>query len=598
MEVFVGRVVKMVDNNLEERIVENLNAEQRNIVKDCDNNLYVTACPGSGKTRTLTRKIGYLCNHYPNSMKKIIAITYTSRAAEEIQERLQKMGINNSNVWVGTIHQFCLTFIIRPYGFNNLRIAKGFKIIDEYLSAKYIRECAESLEIEYNPFDNFNLKLSSQGEILESDPDKKKIVRAYHIKLKQKREIDFDLILTVALNILEANQTVAEIISKTIRSIYVDEFQDTTEYQYQILSCLSKANVAIKFAFFGDTDQAIYTGLGGVAKSKDELELLMCQTFESKTLVGCYRSTQEIIECYSKYQQQSFSISSLLNDTDKSESIIQYDSSVSKELLPEVISNIILKELSLGIQEEEICIASPNYIILASLVTELKKLLPNANFRSQDIYPIKPDDLSLFYKISFIVFTTRGKKVWLRKKIASEIIEIFRSDYGIEKGDDFLEIDLLDLLNSFSSSKTTGLEYLEDIVSQFIENFGIQDDIKIALQKDFENFISKARERIEKNNLETGIENFKSIYEPKKGINASTIHKIKGEEYHTVIGIGLLKGYIPNWHNVYHDGDKGKREAEKTLYVLMSRAKRNLYLFSETSRKTRKGTNLVPTEFL
>lgn len=598
MEVFVGRVVKMMDNNLEERIVENLNAEQRNIVKDCDNNLYVTACPGSGKTRTLTRKIGYLCNHYPNSMKKIIAITYTSRAAEEIQERLQKMGINNSNVWVGTIHQFCLTFIIRPYGFNNLRIAKGFKIIDEYLSAKYIRECAESLEIEYNPFDNFNLKLSSQGEILESDPDKKKIVRAYHIKLKQKREIDFDLILTVALNILEANQTVAEIISKTIRSIYVDEFQDTTEYQYQILSCLSKANVAIKFAFFGDTDQAIYTGLGGVAKSKDELELLMCQTFESKTLVGCYRSTQEIIECYSKYQQQSFSISSLLNDTDKSESIIQYDSSVSKELLPEVISNIILKELSLGIQEEEICIASPNYFILASLVTELKKLLPNANFRSQDIYPIKPDDLSLFYKISFIVFTTRGKKVWLRKKIASEIIEIFRSDYGIEKGDDFLEIDLLDLLNSFSSSKTTGLEYLEDIVSQFIENFGIQDDIKIALQKDFENFISKARERIEKNNLETGIENFKSIYEPKKGINASTIHKIKGEEYHTVIGIGLLKGYIPNWHNVYHDGDKGKREAEKTLYVLMSRAKRNLYLFSETSRKTRKGTNLVPTEFL
>ena len=598
MEVFVGRVVKMMDNNLEERIVENLNAEQRNIVKDCDNNLYVTACPGSGKTRTLTRKIGYLCNHYPNSMKKIIAITYTSRAAEEIQERLQKMGINNSNVWVGTIHQFCLTFIIRPYGFNNLRIAKGFKIIDEYLSAKYIRECAESLEIEYNPFDNFNLKLSSQGEILESDPDKKKIVRAYHIKLKQKREIDFDLILTVALNILEANQTVAEIISKTIRSIYVDEFQDTTEYQYQILSCLSKANVAIKFAFFGDTDQAIYTGLGGVAKSKDELELLMCQTFESKTLVGCYRSTQEIIECYSKYQQQSFSISSLLNDTDKSESIIQYDSSVSKELLPEVISNIILKELSLGIQEEEICIASPNYFILASLVTELKKLLPNANFRSQDIYPIKPDDLSLFYKISFIVFTTRGKKIWLRKKIASEIIEIFRSDYGIEKVDDFLEIDLLDLLNSFSSSKTTGLEYLEDIVSQFIENFGIQDDIKIALQKDFENFISKARERIEKNNLETGIENFKSIYEPKKGINASTIHKIKGEEYHTVIGIGLLKGYIPNWHNVYHDGDKGKREAEKTLYVLMSRAKRNLYLFSETSRKTRKGTNLVPTEFL
>lgn len=586
-----------MDNNFQKKILANLNIEQQSIVTDCDNNLYVTACPGSGKTRTLTRKIGYLCSLYPDSMKKIIAITYTGRAADEIQERLEKMGINSPSVWVGTIHQFCLTFIIKPYGFKSPRLAKGFKIIDEYLSAKYFKSSAEDLGIKYSSYDNINLKLTPKGEIIENDTNMRKIVRAYHLKLKQNKEIDFDLILTLALNILENNPVASEIISKTIRSIYVDEFQDTTEYQYQILSCLSRANSTIKFAFLGDTDQAIYTGLGGVAKSKNELELLMEQTFESKTLRGCYRSTQEIIDCYSKYQQQTFPILSQLED-EIAEGTIQYYNSISKELLPEAISSIIVSELSSGIQEKEICIASPNYIILAPLVKELKKLLPSVNFRSQDIYPIKPDDLNVFYKISFIAFTEIGKRVWIRKKIASEILEIFRSDYGVIKDNNFLETDLLDLLNSFSSSKMTGLEYLEDIVAQLIENFGIQDDTKRVLYNDLNNFISKAQERIKNNNLETSVENYKNIYETKKGINASTIHKIKGEEYHTVIGIGLLKGYIPNWYNVFRDKDKGKREAEKTLYVLMSRAKRNLYLFSETGRKTWKGKHLVPTEFL
>ncbi|USI64664.1 ATP-dependent helicase [Lactococcus petauri] len=577
--------------------MSDLNSEQLSIVVDHSTNLYVTACPGSGKTRTLTRKIAYMSSLYPDSTKKIIAITYTSRAANEIQERLELMGISSTNIWVGTIHQFCLTFVIRPFGLNSSRISGGFKIIDDYTSAKYIKECAEGLDINYEPYAQFDLKLTPEGEMVEGDTEKRKIIKEYHVKLRQNKEIDFDLILTLALQILKYNPTVGEIISKTIRSIYVDEFQDTTEYQYQILGYLSRANSTIKFAFLGDTDQAIYTGLGGVAKSKVELELLMNQTFKSKTLMGCYRSTQAIIDCYSKYQQQFFPITSELK-AEMIEGTIQYYDFISKELLATKISKIIINELDSGIQEEDICIASPNYFILAPLVKELKQLLPYVNFRSQDIYPIKPDDLNLFYKISFIIFTDKGQKVWLRKKVASEILEILSSDYGIIKGNDFLETDLLDLLNSLSSLKGTGLEYLEDVVVQFVDRFEIEDAIKTILYKDFKNFISKAQERIQKNKLEPSIENFKSVYESNKGINASTIHKIKGEEYHTVIGIGLLKGYIPNWNNVINDSDHGEKEAKKILYVLMSRAKKNLFLFSERGRKTQSGYELLPTEFL
>ncbi|MCZ8491047.1 UvrD-helicase domain-containing protein [Lactococcus lactis] len=587
----------MKDKKLAEKIISSLNPEQQSIVLDFENNLYVTACPGSGKTRTLTWKIAYLCSLYPDSLKKIIAITYTSRAAHEIQERLEAMGINNPNVWVGTIHQFCLTFIIRPFGFNCPRISKGFKIIDDYLSRRYLKACAEDLKIKFNYYDKINLRLTEEGQIIEFDPEKRKIVEEYHFRLKKNNEIDFDLILTLALQILKEKPNVTKIISRTIRAIYVDEFQDTSEFQYQILGYLSRANCSIKFGFLGDTDQAIYTGLGGVAKSKIELEVLMKQSFESKTLGGCYRSTQEIIEYYSKYQQKSFLITSKLEST-AGESIIQYSNSTSKELLAQTIANILKSELSHGIQEEEICIASPNYFILAPLVKELKKLLPHVHFRSQDIYPIKPDDLNLFYKISFLIFTDIGKKVWLRKKVASEILEILRKDYGVVKDNDFLEIDLLDVLNSSSSSKKTGLEYMQEIIYQFIENFGIQDSTKEILYTDLDDFISKAQERINSQNLETNIESFRSIYETKKGVNASTIHKIKGEEYHTVIGIGLLTGFIPNWDNIHKDLDKGEKEAKKLLYVLMSRAKNNLFLFSENGRKTKSGYDLLPTIFL
>ncbi|HBT4473254.1 TPA: UvrD-helicase domain-containing protein, partial [Enterococcus faecium] len=73
--------------NIFEKIVNDLNLEQKDVVESEDN-LYVNACPGSGKTRVLTRKIAYQAIKHDGSLKRIIAITYTNRAAEEIKERL------------------------------------------------------------------------------------------------------------------------------------------------------------------------------------------------------------------------------------------------------------------------------------------------------------------------------------------------------------------------------------------------------------------------------------------------------------------------------------------------------------------------------
>ena len=130
-------------------ILEALSPEQQ-IACSTQNNILLTACPGSGKTRTLTHRLAYQVLRDPASKKIKIAITYTNRAAEEITNRLEGMNIDQSSIWAGTIHQFCMHFIIRPYAMYSKRLCKGYRIIDDYSKKAYGREIAERLGMHLN----------------------------------------------------------------------------------------------------------------------------------------------------------------------------------------------------------------------------------------------------------------------------------------------------------------------------------------------------------------------------------------------------------------------------------------------------------------
>lgn len=93
---------------------EVLSNEQQDICFS-NKNLLVKACPGSGKTRTITYKLAHRIEENPDKVKKLVAITYTNRAAEEIEERIENLGINTERIWTGTIHQFCIEWILKRY---------------------------------------------------------------------------------------------------------------------------------------------------------------------------------------------------------------------------------------------------------------------------------------------------------------------------------------------------------------------------------------------------------------------------------------------------------------------------------------------------
>ena len=115
-----------------------LNKEQEDAVLYSDSILLI-ACPGSGKTRTLTYKIAYELSRLESRKEFVIAITYTNNAADEIKHRIELLGVNTEQLWIGTIHSFCLEWILKPYHLYCDRLKDGFRVINSYESEEILQ---------------------------------------------------------------------------------------------------------------------------------------------------------------------------------------------------------------------------------------------------------------------------------------------------------------------------------------------------------------------------------------------------------------------------------------------------------------------------
>ena len=179
------------------------------------------------------------------------------------------------------------------------RLCKGYRIIDDYSKKAYGREIAERLEMHLNYYE---------------DPFQYENIRTeYKCVLEKNKEIDFDEILLVSEKLLASCTFIRSNIASVISSILVDEFQDTNELQYTILSYIYKANKSITLMFVGDVNQAIYTSLGGVAKEKKELEALYgtsdIQSYDVLSAVNCCRHIDaDGIICLSVAIQKVFAL--------------------------------------------------------------------------------------------------------------------------------------------------------------------------------------------------------------------------------------------------------------------------------------------------
>lgn len=128
----------------------------------------------------------------------------------------------------------------------------------------------------------------------------------------------------------------------------------------------------------------------------------------------------------------------------------------------------------------------------------------------------------------------------------------------------------------------------------------IADESEKSLLETYSNFMNEVNERIKRNSISCSYQACCNCFKEREGIVVNTIHGVKGEEYTTVIAFDLLNGHLPHWDYIIDKNKKPYRtiETKKLLYVLCSRAKQNLYLFSEKGRKTQKGYEYTATDEL
>ena len=524
-------------------------------------NVLLTACPGSGKTRTLTRRLAYQAAQEPPSKKWNIAITYTNRAADEITSRLDDMGIDLSNIWTGTIHQFCMQFIIRPYAMYLGRLSKGYSIIDEYTQREYGRSIVKDLGMTLGAFD---------------DPfQTPAVVTAYEALLTANKEIDFEMILRFSEELLSRCPFICENIASVINSFLVDEFQDTNELQYSILAKIFRANKSISLMFVGDVNQAIYGSLGGVAKSKAELDILYETTFNEMSLTGCYRSTQRVVNLYKNFEVSQTGVCSVADIKDAA-GTINYCKSVSKEHLTAEIAAIIHSELAAGTQAEEICVLAPQWLILFSLSRNLRRHLPDVLFDAPDISPIKYDPLNPLFLLARLLFMPSGENVSIRKRIATDFISIMRDDLKIMVPDKIQNYDILSAVNHCCTLNADGIVCLKAVIERVFSLLKIDINKEKVLSGLIERFFEKIDLRVKQHELPTDYDSISRYFRNKRGVVISTIHGVKGEEYTTVIAVSLLNGYLPHWNYIYQPDKKSLRKAETPKRYLPTGVRQNI----------------------
>ncbi len=265
----------------------NLNPSQQQAVESPAKSLLIVAGPGAGKTHTLTGRIISFSRHL-KSPQKILALTFTRKAAGEMMSRLKGENIDlKSRVFIGTFHQFCL-FILEGHNSDNFTVASD----DECLSIA--KETWPDLSSgEYKK----RLESVSRWKSTEFDSRIPDDVQKFNAALRKKNRYDFDDLLLETFRLFSAHPKVLAQTQKSYPYVFVDEYQDMNRIQYELLKRLVGKGGSI--TAIGDPNQAIY----GFRGSDVRFFHSFCHDFlgaEVLYLTENYRNTKDVLSASSQ----------------------------------------------------------------------------------------------------------------------------------------------------------------------------------------------------------------------------------------------------------------------------------------------------------
>jgi len=290
-----------------EQLINGMNDKQAEAVQTTEGPLLIMAGAGSGKTRVLTHRIAHLVQDLNVFPWRILAITFTNKAAKEMRERIGNLLSEDvaRDIWVSTFHALAVR-ILRRDG-ESIGLSRNFTIIDTSAQRTLMKRVINDLNLDTNQYDPraiLGMISNAKNDMLrprdyakQADNGYQETVAevyiAYQNELKRSQSVDFDDLIMLTIDLFQTAPEVLERYQKQFEYLHVDEYQDTNDAQYTIVNMLAKRSQNL--AVVGDADQSIYGWRGANMDNILNFEKDYPEA-HSVMLEQNYRSTQNILD--------------------------------------------------------------------------------------------------------------------------------------------------------------------------------------------------------------------------------------------------------------------------------------------------------------
>ncbi|MCD7839407.1 MAG: ATP-dependent helicase [Erysipelotrichaceae bacterium] len=601
-----------------------LNNKQKEAATYLASNLRIVAGAGSGKTRVLTYRIAYLIEDVGIEPYRILAITFTNKAANEMKERvINILGDYASGATLCTIHSLCVR-ILRKH-INALGYPHSFIIIDEEDQKSLLKKLCKEKEI-----DNKIITIKSLIQYISTqknnrikpslaydfagdsiaDQQKAVIYEAYEDYNQEHFMLDFDDLLLKTLELFEEFPDILNYWQRRYQYIHVDEFQDVGTIDYNLIRYLSEKAI---LCVVGDPDQTIYSFRG----SDVNFIMNFDSDFEDvKTVVldRNYRSTQTILDVSNhliknNHNRVDKDLYTLEDTGDK----IHHYCAVDEENEATYVIDTIEDMMSHGCKESDFAILyRANYL---SRTFEQKLIQRHINYKifgglkffnrkevkdalSYIRLMVNGDDLS-FERI--VNVPSRGVGAKTLEKIQLKAIEYGITDYealcsfsqeiGLSAK---AKKALINFVSSIEKAKKSDLP-LHEVFEQLLNDVGYMqmlkkdnDENRIANIMELKNSIANYMESHEDTaTFESYLQDI-ALYTSQDDIDnrdyvsLMSIHMAKGLEFNYVFVVGCSQEIFPSPRSLMEAGEDGMEEERRLAYVAFTRAKKGLYITENT----------------
>lgn len=566
--------------------------KQQNNAISCPGNVLLTACPGSGKTRTLISKLVKEVESVRGTPKAICCITYTNTAVHEIEQRaLDQLGSEDERyIYVSTIHSFCLNEIVRPYGWKKKQLSGNLRILsrdnpDFEVICKYAAAKVNMFNIGHSEYDAYeSIALDKDGKLVGQAAQNaavEKSIKYFWEKSAELGYIDFGKIIYGCYRILSENPAIAQNLCARFPWILIDEFQDTSELQIEILKILYNTGKPNFFAV-GDLCQSIF----GFAGARPELVKPFGEYINAEMDISLYqnfRSCQNIVAHAERLLERSPPMIAAGKNKDfKLQPVLVRNVSALSAIKDQYIPMLAKNGISLG----DATVLAKDWASLINLSRGLRDA--GVPVVGPGARPYKRSRLfaQLAEQLCATLVEHSTYLSWQFERAFLNCLREITGSYLINASTHDIRLVLVRLLNAAKACPIQygAIRWLETMSKMAGEIMYDADFITQAQSRLFYASVQEMKADMVRSNTDLenlSVDDLGMFASPSKALRLSTIHYSKGREYDAVAILGLRNGTFP--HINANTPDKLVAE-KRQLYVGITRARKLLVYVSEQDR--------------